>query len=368
MVTEGIAGGPGAAAKPTVVLACSTADAAGLAKVLKRLVEAGVRVDVCAGIEVDARALQRALARGDARTSYVLCRGRDLDGVQLEHLYRLVRQSGVPTERAPVLRFEPHRADELASTVLQRLGEHGLVTTAGAPMLLSTDDVTEPVMVLPRELLPPPRAAEISDVAMPIARDVDPPAPARSAVEMRISAVVRAVAEPSPRARTRVLPVAIAAALAVLVLAVLGLRSATSREPAALVVAGLAPAPATTVAVLGRVDAMPRHVSEALERGTIRALQGLLVAFPSEVSMHRVVARRRCEELYEAGLSDWRMPTRAELDTLGEAGFFDADTTWWHAGDERERPRARWTGAAMNTVAVAPKAAARVVCVHAPAR
>ncbi|HWB77457.1 MAG TPA: hypothetical protein VG755_20965 [Nannocystaceae bacterium] len=362
------------AAKPTVVLACSAADATALAKVLKSLVDAGLRVDVCAGVEVDARALQRSLARADARTIFTLCRGRNLDGVQLEHLYRLVRQSGIPSERAFVLRFEHERADELASTLLARLAQHGLTPEAGTPELLSSQDVTSPVLVIPRELADRSLAAE--STTQPIAIDDAPPAiaarlretppvtPERSQTEMRISAVLRA--KPDPRSRTRVLPAM--AAIAMVVLVLFGVRFAIGAgQSATIVSAGLAPAPARPLAVLAPAGpALPAHVSAALAHGTIRAMQGLLVAIEGDTAMHNVVARKHCEKLYVAGLSDWRVPTRAELELLGSGGFLPASTTWWHDGDAKDKPRAKWDGARMHTLAPAPKAAARTVCVHAP--
>ncbi|MBC8068838.1 MAG: hypothetical protein IAG13_10940, partial [Deltaproteobacteria bacterium] len=142
---------PAAPTKPTVVLACSTADAVALPRVLKRLVDVGVRVDVCAGVELDARPLQRALARGNTRTSYAICRSRELDGDQLDRLYRLACDAGIPNDRLAVLRFEVERPDELTGALLQRLADHGFADVAGAPVALSSDDVTEPVMIIPRE-------------------------------------------------------------------------------------------------------------------------------------------------------------------------------------------------------------------------
>ena len=368
------------AAKPTVVLACSAADATALAKVLKSLVDAGLRVDVCAGVEVDVRALQRSLARADARTIFTLCRGRNLDGVQLEHLYRLVRQSGIPSERAFVLRFEANRADDLASTLLARLAQHGILPEAGAPEPMSSQDVTSPVLVIPRELADRTIAPESTTQPIAIAdtvavepapyvapRLVETPTklpPERSQTEMRISAVLRA--KPDPRSRTRVLPAM--ATIAMLVLVLFGARFALGMgQSAAIASTGFAPAPARPLAVLGpAAPALPAHVNEALAHGTIRALQGLLVAIEGDTAMHGVVARKHCEKLYVAGLSDWRVPTRGELELLATGGFLPANTTWWHDGDAKEKPRAKWDGARMHTIAPTPKAAARTVCVHAP--
>jgi hypothetical protein len=152
------------------------------------------------------------------------------------------------------------------------------------------------------------------------------------------------------------------------VLVLLGVRFAIGAgQSASIATAGLAPGPARPLAVLGpAAPALPAHVSEALAHGTIRALQGLLVAIEGDTSMHGVVARKHCEKLYVAGLSDWRVPTRAELEVLASGGFLPANTTWWHDGDAKEKPRARWDGTRMHTMAPAPKAAARTVCVHAP--
>jgi hypothetical protein len=336
--------------KPTVVLACSTADAVALPRVLKRLVDVGVRVDVCAGVELDARPLQRALARGTARTSYVICCSRELDGEQLDRLYRMVRDAGVAADRAAVLRFESQRPDELTGALLQRLADHGVVAVPGAPAMLSSEDVTEPVMIIPRELERPVASpsCERSDAVLPVA-----------------------LQQPPSRPRRAWLPLAIAASMVLALVSLAAVRwAARVGQEASVATAGIAvPRSSSAAAVLASGgQGLPDHVRAALELGTIRASDGLLVAEPGEVSMHRPVARRRCKELFVAGISEWRMPTRAELDKLAAGGLLELGTTWWHAGEEREKPRARWTGVAIESVPLSPRAAARTVCVHDPLR
>lgn len=130
--------------KPTVVLACASDDATAMAKVLRRLVERGVRVDVVAGVDFDVRPFQEALARGTSRTVYVICRSDDLDAFQVDRLRTAAQNAKVTSDRLVLVPFDPELPIDFAETVLRQLAENGRVVRR------VTREVPPPPVVGPR--------------------------------------------------------------------------------------------------------------------------------------------------------------------------------------------------------------------------
>ena len=116
---------PACSVKPTVVLACASDDAVAMAKVLRRLVERGVRVDVVAGVDYDVRPFQDALVRGTTRTVYVICRSDDLDAFQVDRLRTAAQNAKVTSDRLVLVPFDPELPIDFAETVLRYLAENG---------------------------------------------------------------------------------------------------------------------------------------------------------------------------------------------------------------------------------------------------
>jgi len=116
---------PTPSVKPTVVLACASDDAVAMTKVLRRLVERGVRVDVVAGVDFDMRPFQDALARGTTRTVYVICRSDDLDAFQVDRLRTAAQNAKVSSDRLVLVPFDPELPIDFAETVLRQLAEDG---------------------------------------------------------------------------------------------------------------------------------------------------------------------------------------------------------------------------------------------------
>jgi hypothetical protein len=357
--------------RPTVVLACSGPEAGAMVEVARALIADGVRVDVVAGVDLDARPIELALEQHFGSTLWVLCRSEHLDEYQLELLLLTVRASEVAEEHVIALPYDPDATTTFVGLVRRRLV--ALAWIAGEPGV-PTPRRAEPTPV-------PALAPEASGFA-----DVQAPASSRR----RIGAALALIAcvgmgawwwsgTSAAAADARVSAVASLADVATP-----DVRDAAPAEvsdadpdadrgpridrPRAPEHAPLAPTVASTIPAPARhAFELTGPIGRALAERRIRALDALLVSSPRPSATARR-ARKQCGKLRDAGVRAWRLPVPEELDALAEAGFLPDEARYWARRGKASR-RADVEGDSVRTRKVSRKGKANVLCVAvAPAK
>lgn len=323
-----------------------------MVEVARGLIALGVRVDVVAGVDVDARPLELALEQHDGNALWVLCRSEMLDDFQLELLALTVRATEVASAQVLALPFDPDAIGTFVSLVQRRLASLGWIhSTAGPTAGVPTPGVPTPAGPDPTPL---PRLAPDDPSSASISAGERRPSGARRTIGALALAVCTglgawalagrdgssaAVVSISPRGRAEV-PQAVTG------------DPRPSPAPAASVVAAPPPEP------MRPADAF----AAALEDRSIRALDELLVTTPGDDTVTARAARTRCRALRVAGIDAWQLPDARQLTALADAGLIARDEAHW-AKRGRSVRRARWSGTRMRTQGAGLRAEASAVCV-----